>query len=129
MITWEYLAGFFDGEGCINYANSGSVRTYRVRLTFSQSRPRGYELLGRIKHFLELNGCKLGKIHTSGYIRDKEKQGWQLQIVQKDSVKLILNALMPYLEIKKLEAQDALRRTKLYPSFVGKLKGEKCHTV
>jgi len=122
MITWEYLAGFFDGEGCVNYANSGSQRTYRIRLTFSQSRKRGYELLFKIKAFLEKEKCKLGKIYTSGYIKDIEKQGWQLQITEKNSTKKIMEALLPYLEIKKLEVQDALRRQILFPSFVGRTR-------
>ena len=120
MITWQYLAGFFDGEGCVNYATSGSTRTYRIRLTFCQSRPRGYTLLSKIKSFLEKNGCQLGKIHTSGYIIDKEKQGWQIQITEKKSTKKIMEALLPYLEIKKIEVQDALRRQKLYPAFLGR---------
>src|SRR5689334_11080880 len=112
MITWEYLAGFFDGEGCVNYANSGSQRTYRIRLTFSQSRKRGYELLFKIKAFLEKEKCKLGKIYTSGYIKD----------IEKNSTKKIMEALLPYLEIKKLEVQDALRRQILFPSFVGRTR-------
>jgi LAGLIDADG endonuclease len=120
MITWQYLAGFFDGEGCVNYANSGSKRTYRVRLTFSQAFPRGLVLLNKIKAFLEANECKLGKVTTSGYRRTLDKQGWQLQVTHKASTKKIMEAMLPHLEIKKVEVQDALRRQLLYPSFLGR---------
>lgn len=124
MITWQYLAGFFDGEGCVNYANSGSARTYRVRLTFSQAFPRGKVLLSKIKSFLESNGCKLGKIHTSGRQATEDKQGWQIQVVRKDSTSKVMKEMLPFLEIKKLEVQDALRRQKLYPSILGRPSGE-----
>jgi hypothetical protein len=115
MLNWAYIAGFFDGEGCVNYATSSSVNTHRIRLTFSQAQPRGYKLLGELKEFLESQGCRVANIATSGYIKDKTKQGWQLQIAAKDSTKKIMEAMMPYLHIKKLEVQDALRRQKLFP--------------
>jgi hypothetical protein len=123
MISWSYLAGFFDGEGCVNYANSGSKRTYRVRLTFSQAFPRGKQLLLEIKTFLEANGCKLGQISTSGYQRAIDKQGWQLQVTERQSTELIMKKLLPHLHIKKLEVQDALRRQLLFPPILGRLKG------
>lgn len=123
MISWTYLAGFFDGEGCVNYANSGSKRTYRVRLTFSQAFPRGKRLLAEIKDFLEASGCRVANISTSGYMKDEAKQGWQLQVAAKHSTELIMRKMLPHLHIKKLEVQDALRRIKLYPSILGKLKG------
>jgi hypothetical protein len=123
-MNWAYIAGFFDGEGCVNYANSGSDRSYRIRLTFSQAQPRGHELLGLMKTFFELNGYRLGKIHTSGRKKEWGKQGWQLQIVAKDSTRKIMENMLPYLHIKKIEVQDALRRQKLFPTFIGRPKSK-----
>lgn len=121
MITWAYLAGFFDGEGCVNYAHSGGVRSYRIRLTFSQAFPRGHVLLEQIKDFLKQEGCRVGNISTSGYQKEISKQGWQLQITERASTQLIMKAMFPYLHIKKVEVQDALRRQTLYPTFKGRL--------
>ena len=120
MVTWSYLAGFFDGEVCISQAHR-CKRTYTARLTFSQSKERGRELLEAIREFLIVEGCSPMKVYNGGYSKLTKAPSYQLQIAKRRDVSFVLNRLYPFLNIKKLEAQDFLRLTKLYPPILGRI--------
>jgi intein/homing endonuclease len=116
-MTWEYLAGFFDGEGCLQ-----TTALRRPYLSVAQSQPRGRQLLEEIKQFLVEQGVTPTKIASVGYTRSKRRHRTQrvrhmhyLVITRRQDVALICRGMFPYLRIKKIEAQDTLRFVTLFP--------------
>jgi LAGLIDADG-like domain len=114
-INLQYIAGFFDGEGSI------SVCTYRARkqgqycAQFAQTQMRGLALLTEIREFLVCYGIKS---YLSKGSRQKLSRHdiYSLRIMGHTQVKLFLKLFLPYLRIKKVEAQDTLRFLTLFPA-------------
>lgn len=127
-LTWDYVAGFFDGEGCIrifNYRDSKLKDTARfcLRASISQTKDRGYKLLSDIKDFL----AKAGIESTIYSDNKKPKANWAeshaLTIAKRESCDKFLIKILPYLHVKKTEAEDVLRFSKLFPKMkTGKRK-------
>lgn len=116
-LSWQYIAGFFDGEGNISLPQNGDAMTARVSLC--QSRERGKVLLEAIRDYIApygiVSGINRHKIYTI-----TQKPLYRLYINGRDSVRRFLECCFPYLHIKKLEAQDNLRYMKIFkklPSF------------
>lgn len=97
---WAYLAGFFDGEGCISLHTRYKKDGYRVRLTISQSDPK-------LKTLYKQTG--IGRIHRvepSG--RFKSRPNYQWIINAHKEVELFLSHILPYLRFKKRQARWAI---------------------
>ena len=117
-LSWPYIAGFFDGEGCISLcSNRARPNTTQYSVTFSQAGPEGLTLLTEIREFLSVQGIK-------SYLRSRapgakgcfaKKTVYNLAIMSRPSVKPCLEALLPYLRIKKVKCEDILRWLKLFP--------------
>jgi len=98
MMTWEYLAGFFDGEGSIQIAKQNRkgryTPWYRVRITIGQKRRY---ILDKIKKFI-----KRGYVYASRedlycfYLYD----GLAVNVIKK---------MLPYLKVKKIQAKLAVQ--------------------
>jgi LAGLIDADG-like domain len=105
MINWAYIAGFFDGEGHIR----------QDQLQISQSRDRGLLMLSRVKDWLANEGIHSG-VQSNPYIRKGQTDlSHYLYITNRDNIEKFLNGVLPYLEIKRTEAQDTLRYFRLFP--------------
>lgn len=109
-MNWAYVAGFFDGEGSIGLG----VNKRFVRLTFAQSRTRGLLLLQEIQVFLASHGI-VSHVHETHFPRLGKQRMYQLRINGVEGAKLFLDATLPYLRIKRTEAQDAIRFRTMYP--------------
>lgn len=119
MMSWEYFAGFFDGEGTIFVK-----RRMSPIVILGQSGPRGKALLSEIIEFLRASGITPSSEVPTPNSRTKRgacsKQGkrykdfWQFQVANRPDALELLRRLLPYLRIKKVEAEDALRFCKLY---------------
>jgi hypothetical protein len=122
-ITWEYLAGFFDGEGCVsthqNRARSGSFGT---SVTFSQSAERGRLLLVRIREFLAEHGIKSYLLQVN---KNAKTEMFNLTIMARPSVELVLSHLRGRVDIKKVVVEDTWRFLKLFPSTRGATTAER----
>ena len=100
----HYLAGFFDGEGYVAWIGKGA------RLIVGQ---KSNEVLNQIKDYWESLGCqgiylyhqKYKYIHTTG----EQAMGYRLQVANSQSIKIILNDLMPYLIVKREDAIKTLQ--------------------
>lgn len=96
MISWEYLAGFVDGEGCIKiYTKPSGYKV--VRCTIGQ---KHREVLDQIQTFLMTNNA----ITLS-------RGCYYLQLNSRIDVEHFLLGILPYLIVKK---QDALAVLELY---------------
>lgn len=125
-LTWPYIAGFFDGEGCVTCyqiarpkkkTNNGVVN---VVASIAQSGKEGLFLFGEMKQFFLEHGIKCG----IGNKKDKIATGhhramYSLRITSRSDVTKFLSAIFPFLSIKKVPAQDGLRFLKIFPSLQG----------
>jgi hypothetical protein len=98
LLSKEYIAGFFDGEGCIRIHVIKSSRArpqYQLEASISQKR----------REVLDLVSAQYG-----GVVR-KERQGkyicYRLTLSGLASEKL-LRDILPYMVVKKKEAETAL---------------------
>lgn len=93
-MTWEYLAGFLDGDGTIKCYPQGANKTVRPRITFGQKERL---VLDEIQTFL---GTRLAITHS--------RNCHYLQICGTYNVHRILLEVLPFLIVKKQDATDAL---------------------
>jgi len=103
MISWEYIAGFFDGEGTI-----GHTSRYAYKVSFSQST---MPVLEAIKEFLGgysiYTWCATYKNKNRKY-----NESYQLQFSASSGVKLFLEGILPYTIVKRMEVLEALNTIK-----------------
>lgn len=106
MLSWPYVAGFFDGEGSIR------IRQMGCEASVSQSRLRGLRLLTEMRCFLALHGIA-SKVtpHTS----DNPFQMYKLTISKRRNVIAFVRNMLPHLHIKKSECEDFVRYWKAFP--------------
>jgi hypothetical protein len=109
-ISWAYVAGFFDGEGCVDCRvgrqTRGTIRR-QSRLKIYQNRR---EVLDAIVTFLEIEGIKATvEIH---HRPDRLKKGhsgsFALAVNGVANVYKMLYAMLPYLIVKNDEAIKAV---------------------
>lgn len=108
-MTDEYVAGFFDGEGCffLGKQKKGNKFYPKAQILLSQSGPDGLKLLeaiqsqygGSIYHHL-----KVGQYQAT---KDAYKIWWN----KEEGIKLI-ETLLPHLILKKEAAQQVLNYLK-----------------
>lgn len=102
-MSWEYVAGFFDGEGCISLQTNTSHKQrdyHRVRLIFSQS-ARQDKVLDEIAEFLEAEGFHPTMTSTLGGSMT------QLILYRKSEIGGVLDGMLPYLRVKHQQAVEA----------------------
>ena len=113
QLWWAYIAGFFDGEGCI------FVSSLTPHVIVSQSGERGRQVMDDIEGFLASKG--VSHIHRVHKVYKGNKAHYlpkfEIRIFRRLPVEITLRGMLPYLRVKKLEAQDALRRLKLFPTL------------
>lgn len=101
MSTWvqtkelqkAYLAGIVDGEGCISLHDTGAINL-APRVAIGQ---KNWPFLEGIRQQF---GGTLARGGSSGV--------WILNVTGKDSIKAFLNYVLPYLVIKRREAEIML---------------------
>jgi len=106
-----WLAGFFDGDGCIHigkYTILSRVNpTYDLQVILGQ---RNKWILNYIKEFIE-----------DGFLLKHRSSGnWQLTLAANKAL-TFLNKICPYLKVKKLEAQIAIQFQQYKKDCSGKL--------
>ena len=99
QLSWEWLAGFFDGEGCIsvcrnNYKPGQDAQTIRLQIHQKQ-----IEILDEITEFIF---AETGAVPYLG-----GKKCHSLQYTRQNDVIAILDKLIPYLRVKKEFAIEA----------------------
>jgi len=93
-MTWEYLAGFFDGEGSIVIAKNG--KSFRTKISMSNCNK---EVMESIATFLmHPYHFKNGGISTS-YI---------MEICEQQTIRRVLTKMLPFLIVRKDKAKIML---------------------
>ncbi len=124
MISWAYIAGFFDGEGHVSLGrqkNCGEGQFSRgsPRVTIVQSRERGRVLLESIAGILAGHSIR-SAVDVHREAGDRNSVTYRLRITGFNSVIRFLRLVFPYLHIKKIEAQDIIRYDKVFPTLIGR---------
>lgn len=105
MITDEYIAGFFDGEGCITSQmifQTGKYEKYprvNVQLSIANTNRQTLE---------DISQKYGGSISKKGNRPQTVRECYSLCITGKENMSIFLNAILPYLRIKKDQAIIAL---------------------
>jgi len=120
-MTWQYVAGFFDGEGCIvqSWNSAANAMTYLVTMVQLVRRP-----LDCIAEFLRLNGIESSISRQKPSVRQARGM-WQWRIHGSKRVLTFLARCLPYLIVKKVLAQDTMRFRKIFP-VTTHIQGELC---
>lgn len=123
-MSWEYLAGFFDGEGHIGlgrqkHCGEGRFSRGAPRVTLVQAHERGRLLLEEIKAFLQAHNI-LSVVEIHQQASKRISLSFRLRITGFNGCERFLEGVFPYLRIKKVEAQDLLRYSIAFPSLKGK---------
>jgi hypothetical protein len=115
MMTWDYIAGFFDGEGTI-CTKSRACRGIGFTVQISQVNS---DVLYQISDFLT---ARRAKNSVRRYHYTNKKFGWKqpqhrLVLTNRGSVEIFLKGLQGRLVVKKQFCEDALRFMRMYPSL------------
>jgi hypothetical protein len=114
VMSWQYIAGFFDGEGSMGINVGGR----RLGVYIAQSGPLGLLLLGRIRSFLDEQGVKSSVYETGKAGKHRRTMpSYRIGMCGFDSALRFITCVFPYLYIKKSYAQDVIRYNILYPSL------------
>lgn len=109
MITREYIAGFFDGEGSIGIYHRKNTG-FHLRIQLTQNRDIVSKELFRV--LVDVYGGNLSEQKTlSGGI----KYNWQLNA---DKAVYFLEEIEPFLILKKTQAQIAIAWQKQRPEII-----------
>lgn len=109
-MNWEYIAGFFDGEGNLNIGFIKNKLSYQLRIRFYST---DKDVLEKIKEFLRNKGY----IYTKKASRNNPNRNlvYEFVILKKEDCLYFLKNISPYSVIKKeqinylLENFDFLR--------------------
>ncbi len=99
--TLAYLAGFFDGEGCVGVYKKGQHKNHEVRISIAQVDPKPIQLFQSV--FGGNIGIQKGNYENRFGIKDL----FRLQYTG-NRAKDVLANLYPYLIVKREKAAVAL---------------------
>jgi len=104
-MSWEYIAGFFDGEGCIYRATKKGKVLNHYRLTITQVNT---EVLYTIKQFLQDNNI-VSRIHERQHLQSPRCRTTTMLVIDNYQNTLpFLNNILPHLIVKKDKAMEAI---------------------
>jgi hypothetical protein len=120
LLSAEYAAGFFDGEGCVQLRYSFSVGQYHKQLTATV----GQSSLPVLEALQATYG---GKIYKRKPAYQAHKQMWDWKIFTREAV-AFFESIRPYLLVKRdqvafvLEVWEFRANTEFYASKVEEYK-------
>lgn len=107
-ITWEYLGGFTDGEGCIQMKTRKSTGYVDWAVHWVQAGDRGEKVLKQIQKFLKKNGIESSLLHVDmKKYNPRAQDQCRLCINRISEIHKLLSFLEPYLIVKKEECKTA----------------------
>jgi hypothetical protein len=121
-MTWQYIAGFFDGDGTVGLYHSKALRyggTGYINARLTQRQPH---ILRLIQGFLAARGIRT-MIRNYPYSQLSSRPQSALEI-HRSSIPAFLVGVLPHLVVKKTLVQDILRYKILFPPFTPKMRGQ-----
>ncbi len=102
-MNWDYIGGFFDGEGTLSRQLKGSRLIFRV--TISQT---NFEVLSKIVKFTEI-----GFIIKVTKRKSHWKDAWVYYIARQEDVLLFLKKIRSRVVVKKIVVEKAIPELQL----------------
>jgi len=93
-MTWQYIAGFFDGEGSLVHNKKG----YRIMISQTNE-----EVLTSIKEFIGFGNIFKNKKRQPHWL-----ESWVFYIAKQEDVLKFLKGILPFLIVKKIQIDKAL---------------------
>lgn len=121
MLNWSYIAGFFDGEGCICVPHSPVTVRGGIFISMVQTKYEGSLLIASIANFLQSNSIGCAVKHGITPSNPKWASSHRVDITNWEDGVRFLSFVLPYLTIKKTQAQDTIRYHKIYPYLPRKI--------
>jgi hypothetical protein len=115
-VTWAYLAGFTDGDGCIVLEVAKGTYRY-ARLRWSQKLENA-RVLEEIAAFLRSQGLKVSSRNFSVATKGHRYPQCELAITNGDDTRKALEEMLPFLIVKRDRAVQALAMAQ----FVARMK-------
>ncbi len=99
-LSWQYLAGFFDGEGCLYISRQKGKKKnpyYTPRVVIANTNE---EVIGLIEKSFH------GSTAREGFeIRPGRRRPWYVEIYRRDRIKKFLKGIYPYSIVKKKQIE------------------------
>ena len=116
-IDKAYIAGFFDGEGCVGYYNASKINSSRpgyfhVSVSVSNTDPRVIFWIQQV--------TGLGKSKIIHFRDGKRRIAYQWQIGKKEDVVLFLSTIRSYLRVKGDQVDVVLAHLTMEADYVKK---------
>lgn len=116
IINWQYIGGFFDGEGCIYFnpflKNKGKTAVHCFAGIYQCENQA--KVLYQIQKFLKKNKID-SHIYTRNTIkRGQNYRGVSLEIGHREELLNFLKNIKPYLFIKKQKCKEVIKQIKEY---------------
>lgn len=115
MLSPEYVAGFFDGEGCVNITVRGEFRQVCLRVMVANTEPTILAAL-----CAQFGGC----LNKPQRHNKRWKQSRQWSITGHGAIRF-LSVIRPYSRIKSAQIDLAFE----FFRFMSLPKNERCHSV
>lgn len=104
-ISWEYIAGFFDGEGCIGMYPDPKYRTTRVLVEMCQAEPQE-AVLFEIQAFCAQHGIALTDRVCPA--KDNRAPLHKIYTVNRAVASEFLKRVEPFLRVKRVKAKELI---------------------
>ena len=118
MITWSYVAGFFDGEGSLHFDRYKSSVQIRMDNTCEKA----------LVEIMKFVGC--GRISNRGRAKPHHKDCFRLTIANHVDVLRLLAKMRAYLIVKRLKADLMIRykRGRRWNNYRGRRRNNTANT-
>lgn len=114
VMTWAYLAGFFDGEGSVRFA-PGKSNNFQLSIHQSECNS-GQIILDEIAAFLRQWGVRCKVSAKQPYKTRRGMVGmFRLYMNNRAGGIIMIQHMLPYLRVKRVIAQDILRYFIIFP--------------
>lgn len=111
QITWQYIAGFFDGEGSITIYSPREKQNY-IMISMAQSEGQN-KVLYLIQEFLLQKGIAANIYISKPKTQYGRQKLFALCIRKKRESVIFLEGILPYLIVKKDKATESLKIAKI----------------
>ena len=120
VMSWSYVAGFFDGEGCIHYADRAYGRYVHMNVSQGVVNEANSRVLAGIWLFLRRHGVSVRWASYSGRTVN-DKGGYKVIATNAPALVAWLTGMMPHLIVKRSAAESAVA----FAASIGKRKLDK----
>ena len=115
-MNWDYLAGFFDGEGTVHFVTLNGRRYARVGIT-QNDRP----ILEEIKTFLNSEGYHRVTLVTSRHSPLATPEHTELKVNAQVDILRLLQQLLPLAHVKRDKISETIREMQVGQILEGDL--------